>query len=117
MHTIFYLPNCSTCTKVLKEVAPDTRFDLQNLKENPIKPEQLDLLAKVVGSYKELFNKQSRKYREYGLGTTELSEQDCRSWILKEYTFLKRPIFLVGDRVFICRSNAVVDQLKSHLAK
>jgi arsenate reductase len=117
MHIVFYLPNCSTCTKVLKEVTPDTRFYLQNLKETPITAEQLDLLAKVVGSYNALFNKQSRKYREYGLGATDLSEQDCRSWILKEYTFLKRPIFLIGDRVFICRSNVVVDHLKSHLGK
>ena len=53
MHTIFYLPNCSTCTKVLKEVAPDTRFDLQNLKENPITAEQLENLDKALESIEE----------------------------------------------------------------
>jgi arsenate reductase (glutaredoxin) len=117
MNTIFYLPNCSTCTKALAQIMPDNRLALQNLKQTPISAEQLDELAKRVGSYSELFNKQSRQYREKGLNNLSLSEADYRQWILNEYTFLKRPIVLFNNQVFICRSADVIEQLKYHLGQ
>jgi arsenate reductase (glutaredoxin) len=115
MDSIFYLPNCGTCQKVLAQTAPNDRFVLQNIKENPISAGQLDALASTVGSYGALFNKQSRKYREFGLADQQLSETDYRNWILEDYTFLKRPIYWVDGNVFICRSAPVVHQLKQFL--
>jgi arsenate reductase len=43
------------------------------------------------------------------------TEQDYRKLILKEYTFLKRPVALIDNEIFIGNSKAVVEQLKTAL--
>jgi len=41
------------------------------------------------------------KYRSLGLNEMKLTEKDFRKYILQEYTFLKRPVIIVGDQIFI----------------
>lgn len=115
MNHIFYLDSCSTCRRIIKELEPGKHFHLQNLKIEPISATQLDMLAGLTGSYVQLFNKQSRKYREMGLFDKNLSENDVRDLILQEYTFLKRPIFLINNRAYICRNKETINQLKALL--
>jgi len=55
-------------------------------------------------------------YRERDLKNQELSEQDYRQFILEEYTFLKRPVFVVDDEIFIGNSKKVIENLKETLA-
>jgi len=38
-------------------------------------------------------------------------------YILKEYTFLKRPIFIDGDLVFIGNSKKLIESLKAHFGE
>ncbi|MFT3737518.1 MAG: ArsC/Spx/MgsR family protein [Breznakibacter sp.] len=111
MKHVYYLDNCSTCRKVIEEVGLDHRFTFQNLKQMPILASQLDWLATKVGSYGRLLNKQSRKYKEMGLAGKELSESEIRDLILQEYTFLKRPVVIVEDNVFVCRDKKTIAEL------
>lgn len=111
MKHVYYLDNCTTCRKVIEEARIDQRFTFQNLKQEPINAEQLDWLAQKVGSYAKLFNRQSRKYNELGLAGKELSEDQIRKLILQEYTFLKRPVVIVNNEVFVCRDKQTVSQL------
>jgi arsenate reductase (glutaredoxin) len=116
MKKVYYLKSCSTCQRILKEVAAEEKgFELQNIKEEPITEQQLLEMKNLAGSYESLFSKKSMKYRAWGLHEKSLSEKDMQELILKEYTFLKRPVFVVNDRIFIGNSKAVVDNLKVYI--
>jgi arsenate reductase len=84
-------------------------FELQDIKTNNVSAEQLDALKEVVGSYEGLFSRRAMKYRSMGLGDKELSEADYRQLILDEYTFLKRPVVVIGDQVFTGSSKKSVE--------
>ena len=48
------------------------------------------------------------KFRAWELHTKELTEKDYRELILKEYTFLKRPVVIIDDAVFVGNAKKVV---------
>jgi len=114
MKKAYVLNSCSTCQRILKEIKWEG--EIQNIKEKNIDKKTLQALAKEHGSYEALFSKRAMKYRSLGLNEQELSEYDYRDWILKEYTFLKRPVFLIDDKTFVGNSKKVVEQIKAHLS-
>ncbi|GEP92813.1 arsenate reductase [Chitinophaga terrae (ex Kim and Jung 2007)] len=102
MNKIYHLSTCGTCKKILEEIkAKDRGFELQDIKKEKITPEQLDEMKALAGSYEALFSRRSQQYRPMGLHEKELTENDYRSLILQEYSFLKRPVAIVGDRIYI----------------
>jgi len=114
MKKIYFLQTCDTCRRILKEVNTDG-FERQEIKANPITVDQLEELHKMSGSYESLFNKRAKKYKAMDLKNQELSEQDYRQFILDEYTFLKRPVFIVDDEIFIGNSKKVIESLKEKI--
>ena len=36
-----------------------------------------------------------------GLNKMDLTEADYKKYLLQEYTFLKRPVFIIGNRIFM----------------
>ncbi len=112
MKKIFYLKSCSTNQRILKELKLDSDVELQNIKEQNIDEETLDFLKEKVGSYEALFSKKAMKYRSMGLNNMDLTEGDYKSYMLQEYTFLKRPFIINGDDVFIGNSKSVVEAAK-----
>ena len=111
MRKVYHLSTCSTCKRILKELAPPDGFVLQDIKTEAISESQLDEMKELAGSYEALFSRRSRKYAELGLAGKELSESEIRSLILQEYTFLKRPVFIIDDEVFIGNSKKTVEAL------
>ncbi|MEC5147830.1 ArsC/Spx/MgsR family protein [Chitinophaga sp. 212800010-3] len=102
MNKIYHLSTCSTCKKILEETnAKDRGFVLQDIKKEKITPEQLDQMKALSGSYESLFSRRSQLYRPMGLHEKELTEKDYRSLILQEYSFLKRPVAIVGKKIYI----------------
>jgi len=75
----------------------------------------LDKLSKTIGSYEGLFNKRAMKYRSMGLNEMDLTEKDFRKYILEEYTFLKRPVFIIDDHVFAGNAKKTVEAIKEVL--
>lgn len=108
----FYLKTCNTCMRILGELELPEDFDLQEVKTRPVTAEQVDELAEMAGGYEPLFNRRSRKYRELGLNEKELTEQEYRQHIIDEYTFLKRPAFVVNGELFLGNSKKTVEALK-----
>jgi arsenate reductase len=98
---IYHLGNCGTCQRILKEIPKIKRFELQEIKSQPITAAQLDEMKKMAGSYEALFSKIAMKYRSMGLNEMKLTEKDFRKYILEEYTFLKRPTIIIGKEIFI----------------
>lgn len=90
-------------------------FALQDIKTEKITPAQLDQMRKLAGSYEALFSRRSQKYRPMGLAEKELGEEDYRRLILEEYTFLKRPVTIAGNRIFVGNEKKTVEALKEFL--
>ena len=101
MKKIYHLSTCTTNQRILKEIKPGKDFVLQDIKTEPITPAQLDEMKKMAGSYEALFSKVALKFRSMGLNKMQLTEKDFRKYILQEYTFLKRPVIVVDDKIFI----------------
>lgn len=116
MKKIYHLGNCDTCQKILKEVGAEKKqVQLQEIKTEPITPDQLDQMKELAGSYEALFSRRALKYRSMGLHEQTLTEKDYRRLLLEEYTFLKRPVVIVGNQIFIGNTKAVVEALKKAL--
>ncbi|MBL7891009.1 MAG: hypothetical protein JNL63_00155 [Bacteroidia bacterium] len=116
MKKIYYLSSCSTCTRIMKELNIEKKsFILQDIKTEKITASQLDELKKMAGTYEALFSRVALKYKAMGLNKKQLSEKDYRQYILEEYTFLKRPVIIVGNRIFIGNSKKNVAAVKEVL--
>ena len=117
MKRVFHLATCSTCQRIIRELALDKHFDLQNIKTEPITPEQIDAMVKLSGSYEALFSRRAMKFRSMGLAEQNLTEQDYRRLILQEYTFLKRPVTILDNNIYIGNSKKAVESLEQALTK
>jgi len=117
MEKIYHLKTCSTCVKIINEVKPPKSVALQDIKTEKITPEQLDFMAKLAGSYEALFSRKSMKYRSMGLADKKLTEKDYRKLILEEYTFLRRPVTVIDNEIFIGNAKAVTEAVKQKLKK
>lgn len=111
MKTIYFLSTCNTCTRILKSLNITDDFKLQDLKTNPLNCDQLEELYQLSGSYEALFNKRARLYKERGLKDQRLQESDYKALLLEHYTFLKRPVVVLGDTIFIGNSKTTVEAL------
>ncbi|MBN2165833.1 MAG: hypothetical protein JW717_06100 [Marinilabiliaceae bacterium] len=115
MKLVYFLDTCSSCRRIIKDINPGMEFKFQNIKLQPINEDQLDYLASINGSYESLFNKQARKYRKLELFKKDLNENDYKQLILNEYTFLKRPIFVIGTSIYICKNKSNIGNLKDRM--
>ncbi|MCG8326192.1 MAG: arsenate reductase [Chitinophagales bacterium] len=115
MKKIYHLSSCNTCQRIIKELGEGEGFTLQDIKTEAITPEQLDEMKTMAGSYEALFSRRARKYREMGLNEKELAESDYQQLILEEYTFLKRPVIIINDEIFVGNSKKVVAAAKEKM--
>ena len=115
MKKIFYLESCSTCQRILKELQPLEGVELQEIKSQPITPDQLEQMKNLAGSHEALFSRRAMLFRQRGLHEKELSEQDYKNLILDHYTFLKRPVLVMDDQIFVGNSKKVVQAAKEAL--
>ena len=112
MKKIYHLSTCDTCQRIIKELQPLDGFELQDIKSSEITEAQLEQMHELAGSYEALFSKRARLYREKGFHEKQLSETDYKNLILEHYTFLKRPVILVDNKIFIGNSKKVVAAAK-----
>ncbi|ASO04482.1 arsenate reductase family protein [Arenibacter algicola] len=115
MKKIFHLSTCDTCQRILKELEPPSNFILQDIKNETITPDQLESMAQLSGSYESLFSKRARLYKERNLKEQKLSEEDYKDLILEHYTFLKRPVVIIDNDIFVGNSKAVVAAAKAKI--
>lgn len=115
MKKIYYLSTCSTCKKIMQEWQTDDSFELQDIKVSKITAGQLEEMKRLAGSYEALFSRKSRQYADRGLKSKQLEESDYRDLILEEYTFLKRPVLLYRDRIFVGNDKKTVASAREFL--
>ena len=115
MKKIYHLSTCDTCKKILAELGPPASFILQDLKETPVTAEQLEEMFQYTQSYEALVNKRARLYKEKDLKNEYLDEEAYKNLILGHYTFLKRPVIINNDKIFIGNSRKTVEAAKESL--
>jgi arsenate reductase len=98
---IYYLSTCSDSRRVIKQLGGMPDFEKQEIKSSPVTPAQLEDLKELAGTYDALFSRNAVKYRTMKLTERRLSEKEIRDLILGEYTFLKRPVIVLGQKIFI----------------
>ena len=92
-------------------------FELQDIKKKNINETELDLIYNQTNSYEAIFNKRAQKYKLLGLKEVIKNDDDYKKYIVEEYTFLKRPVFLINGVYYIGNSKKVVEQIKLALVK
>lgn len=112
MKKMYYLASCSTCARIIKETGVDKKgFTMQDIKTETISPAQLDEMKELSGSYESLFSRVALKYKT--LDPKPTTEKEYRKLILGEYTFLKRPVAIMGKQIFVGNSKKNVENLKT----
>lgn len=115
MKKIYHSSTCTTCQRILKDWKPGKDVVLQDIKTEPITAAQIDEMKKLAGTYEALFSRIAIKYRGMGLNEMTLTEKDYRKHIIDEYTFLKRPVLILDDKIFIGNSKTNVAAAKAAL--
>ncbi len=116
MKKIYYLKTCDTCKKILKMIPLDG-FTLQDIKSDSITVNQLNEMKDLAGSFESLFSRRAKKYKAMNLKNELLNEVNYKQLILEEYTFLKRPVIIVEDKIFIGNSKNNVESLLKFIEK
>lgn len=117
MKKIYYLKTCDTSLRIIKQIKEVVSEDyfkdfiFQNIKIEPITVVQLDELYQLTKSYETLFSKRAKKYTQMGLKHQTLSEKDYKRLLLDEYTFLKRPVIIINNQIFVGSSKKNVNLL------
>jgi len=99
----------------MKELGVDDSWEQQDIKTEKITTSQIEEMHSLSGSYDSLFSRRAMKYKSMGLKEKELSESDYKELILEEYTFLKRPVIILEDKIFIGNSKQVVISVQEEL--
>lgn len=115
MDTVYYLSTCDTCRKILASL-PKNNLALHDIKANPLTEKEVDTLAKMAGSYEALFSRRAERYKSYGLKDQKLTEADYKKYLLDHYTFLSRPVFVIGGKIYVGNSKANVENVMAALS-
>ena len=91
-------------------------FEVQDIKKKKITEAQLAEMKSLAGDYEKLFSRRSRSYQGLGLADKVLDESDYKHYILEDYTFLKRPVFIVEKEIFIGNAPKEIDALRQYLS-
>jgi len=110
---MYHLAKCTTCQTIIKETKIDKKgFAMQDIRTEKITPSQLDEMKELAGSYEALFSRRAIMYKELGLKDKQLGEKDYRNYILEQDTFLKRPVTIINNKIFIGSEKKSVEALK-----
>lgn len=109
MKKFYFLSTCNTCQRILNHLDLNESFELHDIKKTPISSDELTHLKSLAGSYESLFSKRAKLYKELGLKEKSLNDDDYKNYILEHYTFLKRPVLILKDQLFVGNSPKVIN--------
>ena len=115
MDKIYYLASCDTCRKIIKSLPNADRLAFHDIRQNSITETQLAEMHELSGSYEALFSKKAQLYKSLGLKDRNLTEADYKKYLLEHYTFLSRPVFIIGGKIYIGNSQKNVNEVISIL--
>ena len=113
-NTIIHSSTCTTCKRILKEFETKNPIFI-DIKKNPLDENQLKDISEKVGSNKILFNKRAKKVKDLELEEDNMNDNDYKNILLLDYTFIKRPIFIFEDKIFIGNDKKTLGELEEYL--
>jgi len=113
----YHLSTCDTCKRIISELEIPSDFVIQDIKTQSLSEKDLEEMKLLTGSYEALFSKRARLYKERNLKEKSLSEEDYKALILEHYTFLKRPVLINKNEIFVGNSKKSVLEAKASLHK
>lgn len=116
MKTVYYLKTCGTNKKIMASLDL-SGWNLREIKTEPITEEELDEMHKKAGSYEALFSRKSSQIKARGIDLKSLKEEDYKKLLLEHYTFLKRPVFITDQEIFIGNDKSNLENLNEFFEK
>lgn len=116
MKKIYHLNTCSTNRRIIKSLPNIEDFEFQEIKKQPITELQLTEMHKLAGSYEALFSKKAVLYKTLGLKNQNLTETDYKKYILEHYSFLNRPVVILGQKIFVGNHPKTIENLITNLS-
>lgn len=110
MKKFYYLSSCSTCKRILGELNLPEDIQLHEIKTEPISKSDLEKLHNLAGSYEALFSKRAQLYKERDLKSKILTEADYKDLLLEHYTFLKRPVLVLDNQLFVGNASKTIQE-------
>lgn len=113
MNKFYYIATCDSCKRILQTLNLPENVSLREIKKEPLTVKELDSMHALAGSYEALFSRRAKLYKERGLKDENLDEADFRRFILEHYTFLKRPVLIFNNNIFIGNSPKTVEAARA----
>ena len=114
MKKVYFLKTCSTCKRIMSEFDL-TDFEQREIKSKAVSEEELQEMYALSKSYEALFSKKSTQIKERNIEVKSLQEEDFKKLILEDYRFLKRPVFIINQEIFIGSDKKNIELLREKL--
>ena len=92
-----------------------TDFEQREIKSKVVSEEELQEMYDLSNSYEALFSKKSTQIKERNIEVKSLQEEDFKKLILEDYRFLKRPVFIINQEIFIGSDKKNIELLREKL--
>ena len=92
-----------------------TDFEQIEIKSKAVSEEELQEMYALSKSYEALFSKKSTQIKERNIDVKSLQEEDFKKLILEDYRFLKRPVFIINQEIFIGSDKKNIELLREKL--
>ncbi len=89
-------------------------WELREIKSEPVTKEELAEMYAKTKSYEALFSRKSTQIKQRGIDVKSLKEADFKKLLLDHYSFLKRPVFITDDAIFIGNDKENVEKLNQY---
>ena len=89
--------------------------ELVDIKQQPLSSSYLAEMYKLAGSYEELFSKRSQTFIARGLKNQIKTDEDYGFFLPQDYTFLKRPVLVYKEKIFIGNSPKTAQEVRDFL--
>lgn len=100
MKKVFYLKTCGTNRKIMAD-KDLSDWELREIKSEPITKDELAEMYAKTKSYEALFSKKSTQIKAREIDVKSLQEKDFKKLLLDHYSFLKRPVFITDEEIFV----------------
>ena len=104
IRVFYYLSSCNTCKKNENQLKLGESVKKIDIKKKKLTEEELTILHEKVGKYEELINKRAQLFKQRKIDYKKLKEKDFKNLLLEHYTFIKRPILMYDEKIFVGNS-------------
>lgn len=86
-------------------------WEMREIKSEPVTEQELSEMYSRTHSYEALFSKKSTQIKQRAIDLKALKENDYKKLLLEHYSFLKRPVFITDNEIFIGNEKANLESL------